>query len=226
MAVEIMKQVAFSVIDTEMTDNPFDMPAQDTGSYVVHNFQHDLESVWWILVWILTEHTGRTSEICKQWVQQAFTVSMVVSKEREACIVHGANWRALMHEPFQQHFSPTIARLQIAMIKEYRERPKITNLDHTTVLNLFSSIHSFFDGVFSNLLAVRDSDWGSFTLAKRPFLDKPARKKRTRLPHTSSKSNGHEYVPPSSDEEDVRSDSTSERQSRPEKKKKVTSEHK
>ena len=83
MAVEIMKQVAFSVIDTEMTDNPFDMPAQDTGSYVVHNFQHDLESVWWILVWILTEHTGRTSEICKQWVQQAFTVSMVVSKERE-----------------------------------------------------------------------------------------------------------------------------------------------
>ena len=207
-----------------MTDNLFDMPTQETKSYVIHNFQHDLESVWWILVWILTERTGCTSEICKQWVQQVFTVSMVVSKEREACIAWGADWRALMHESFQQHFAPVLARLQIHMIKEYRARPKITNLDHTAVLNLFSSIHSYFDTAFSNLLTVRHSDWGSFLLAKRPFSEQPAWKKRTRLPHTSSKFNGHEYVPPSSDEEDVRSNSTSELQSRPEKKKKVTSE--
>ncbi len=68
MAVEIMKQIAFSItqMNTEMTDDPFDMPAQNTELYVVHNnFQHDLEFVWWVLIWILTEHTGHTSEICE-----------------------------------------------------------------------------------------------------------------------------------------------------------------
>ncbi len=82
---------------------------------------------------------------------------MVVSKERAACIVRGANWRALMHGPFQQALfanSSTPADSHDYLNKEYRERPEITNLDHTAVLNLFSSIPSFFYDAFSDLLAV------------------------------------------------------------------------
>ena len=133
--------------------------------------------MWRILVWILTARTGNTSEACKQFVQQVFVVSMVVSKERETCIVHGPQWQAIMLEQFQKHLSPILSKLQEKMYEAYCGRPKITNLNHAAVLNLFSSIHSYFDTAFSNLLTVRHSDWGSFLLAKRPFSEQPAWKK-------------------------------------------------
>ena len=230
MAVEIMKQIAFLKPQRATIGEPIPtldtlllhVPALDTEQHVVHNFQHNLESVWWILVWILTARTGNTSEACKQFVQQVFVVSMVVSKERETCIVHGPQWQAIMLEQFQKHLSPILSKLQEKMYEAYCGRPKITNLNHAAVLNLFSEIHVFFDVSFSSLLHLQNSGWGLIPLLKPTILEKPGQKKRVRLPHTSSKSNGHEYVPPSSDEEDVRSDSPSEQHSRPGKKKRLT----
>lgn len=115
------------------------------------------------------------------------------------------------------------SHLQRGLFDEYRKRPKITSLNQTAVLNTFSGIHYFFDVAFSSFFEARESDWGSFRLTKKTFLEVPPRKKRARMPHASSKRNGHEYAPPSSDEKDEKSDSTTEQNSRS-KKKKVTAQ--
>jgi len=231
MAVEIMTQIPITRKPAPTTSNTsfFYYPTNNiVAKKVVHNFQHDLESIWWILVWILTKRTGSTNAVCKQFAEDVFNVSMVASHRRVSCITRGkTKWDKVLLPPFQQHFPGVLFNLQTAMCGQYHDRPKIDNLDRTTILNSFSEIHTLFYLAFSALRGAPDSDWRSFPLMGTRSPRGPARKKRARLPDAYSKYDSDEFAPPPSDEEDKEDEEGEELESttgkpRPKKKKLTT----
>ncbi|KAF8191342.1 other/FunK1 protein kinase [Pholiota molesta] len=153
---------------------------------IIYNFQHDLESVWWILLWTLTSRVPYepSTDFAKKVFQNRTTMWM----ERKNCIMYDIS-RPLIAclEPSLRPFAAPLENARNTMFKYYVVRAKEKKLFD---LEWYRKIHQYFAIFFravnkgsgpSNWRAMRlstNKPQPSALASQRP---QPGRNKRPRM---------------------------------------------
>jgi len=127
--------------------------------HVVHNFQHDLESLWWSVVWTLTHRSGHTP--AREYADRIFQNQMTLSHERARAFesgiaIHLTNCLA----PDLQGFVFTIEKLRQVLWNQYIERAENDLLFNA---NSYVFVHTQFQTRFERLLS-QQAEWRSYSL--------------------------------------------------------------
>ncbi|KAF4581317.1 Peroxisomal membrane protein PAS20 [Pleurotus pulmonarius] len=145
----------------EMPDFDQAIPSNNPeyGHVVVYNFQHDLESVWWILLWSATSRVSHTPSI--DWSRDIFRNTMTPSQARLDCLLLSiaATLKANLHPSLQSFVAP-LEVLRTNIYTEYIERRNVQAMsDHTSYIR----IHRIFDAFFNSIRRTR-ATWGGAAL--------------------------------------------------------------
>lgn len=170
----------------------------------MYNFQHDLESVWWILLWSATSRVSHPPSIA--WSRDIFRNTMSPSQPRLDCLLLSiaSTLKARLHPSLQSFVAP-LEVLRTNIYAEYIERRNAQAMsDHTSYIR----IHRIFDAFFHAIRRTQ-ATWGGTALVTQHQsvvtnnnTSNPGRRKRT-APHDNS-----DYVPKASESE---RDSTDEK---------------
>ncbi|KAG8993787.1 hypothetical protein FRB90_000608 [Tulasnella sp. 427] len=155
MAVEIHKQLPFAITGSRPPNNvvPVKHKAKPTTLLrgVIHNFQHDLESIFWVLLWTLLRRVplglpedSRQQETfmkaAKAEISAIFQDSTVPSVQREALIVSEAALESLMSRlfhPMLEGITGYLEAFRAILSWNYRNRQFPQNL------SMYSDIYPF-----------------------------------------------------------------------------------
>ncbi|PPQ81959.1 hypothetical protein CVT25_014688 [Psilocybe cyanescens] len=149
-----------SAISTSIWANGKTTTGED--DVVVHNFQHDLESVWWILLWTITCRIHHTPS--KEWARPIFQNITDLSPARTTCFskkVEGALETILIDKA--RGFSKWIEAARLFMFKQYRERVRGGRL---RAKGSYVFIHEQFINFFNALKGIKQKDWRELELIK------------------------------------------------------------
>jgi hypothetical protein len=188
---------------------------------VIYNFQHDLESVWWILMWTLTARV--LHQPSTDFAKTIFKNQTSLWHEREVCIVGELTGRlsACLEKSLHSFIAPLEGARMILLI-EYAARAQDGKLFD---LGSYRTIHILFVSFFQVVQSAEPSDWRDMrlytnepqpsTLAVRsssqlggtsqlaadaPNVPQPGRNKRARMPGNA------EYEPSESEESETQSE--------------------
>ena len=139
--------------------DPSMIPRQ--GEPVIHNFQHDLESIWWIVFWFITMRTG--NEELYAWAKPAFTFHkpLDLSSQRHNIFRRiSYKFQQSQIQMSQMNLLKTfpidsIEKLRWVMPYHYQERAVFGQL---MVPGSYSKIHAEFAQTFDDILQSR-SKW-------------------------------------------------------------------
>ncbi|PPQ88974.1 hypothetical protein CVT25_005073 [Psilocybe cyanescens] len=140
---------------------------------IVHNFQHDLESVWWIILWTITcRVAGNPAQL---FGQQIFHNSIRVSPAR------GLAFRKPIQVKLEQCLGPLattfpirMESIRMAMYQAYVAREREGKLREVAS---FAAIHQSFEEFLEDL-AENNQTWATTLLgAKNPYIDQAERKR-------------------------------------------------
>lgn len=197
----------------EMPDFDQAIPSNNPeyGHVVVYNFQHDLESVWWILLWSATSRVSHPPSIA--WSRDIFRNTMTPSQARLDCLLLSiaSTLKACLHPSLQSFVAP-LEVLRTNIYAEYIERRNAHVMsDHTSYIR----IHRIFDAFFHAIRRTR-ATWGGAALVTHHRsvvttnnISIPSRRKRT-APHDNS-----DYVPKASESERESTDEESVQRKKP-----------
>jgi hypothetical protein len=210
---------------------------EKNGPQVIYNFQHDLESVWWILMWTLIARVlYRPSS---DFANMIFKNQTSLWHEREMCITQNITKTLTTYlEPSLHPFITPLETGRKIMLAQYVACAKATILFD---LGAYRNIHRFFVSFFKEIQSIKPSNWRDMrlytnepqplTLAVRsssqpggtsqlaadaPNIPQPGRNKRARMPGNA------EYDPSESEESETQSewvDSEDEKKGKGKKKK-------
>lgn len=164
----------FTSLPTNATD-----AIPDDLSVVRHNFQNDLESIWWLVLYFITvcvDHQKSTT-----WAKDIFQKSLTPSWQRTACFEKSfwATARNFLHPNLAKPFGDFMEKLRAAMYREYISRAVFGQLQQP---ESYSYIHGVFATEFQALLGHNDCGWKDVILAgfSAPIVPKttPTRTKR------------------------------------------------
>lgn len=125
---------------------------------VVHNFQHDLESIWWILLCTVTarpQHTGAHA-----WSRKVFRNTCDVSLERHNALITGDPELQTLVDPTLQEIIVNIDLLRTHLLGLYKERAQNPLLHH---VEPYTYISALFSAIFDDMEKTR-SVWGKTPL--------------------------------------------------------------
>jgi len=127
--------------------------------HVVHNFQHNLESLWWTILWTLTHRSGHAP--AREYANRIFQNQMTLSDARarafdSSIIVDLTNCLA----PDLQGFVSTMDILREMLWSEYIER---VEADLLFDANSYSFIYSFFQTTFESMVS-QHTGWRNYPL--------------------------------------------------------------
>lgn len=163
--------------DPEFTKNEF------IAEPIVHNFQHDVESIWWIALWTLTSRVGYHP--AKEYANTVFQTTLDLSATRShAFISTDTPFQEKLNEVFLPSLSeltPWIVPMRRQLLHHYKKRAHKSKL---FVKGSYGSFHTSFQKIFtSNVLKGMGSGWQSTELViqTQPSGDQeyenPSRKK-------------------------------------------------
>ncbi|KAF5316257.1 hypothetical protein D9619_006205 [Psilocybe cf. subviscida] len=129
---------------------------------VNHNFQHDLESVWWILLWIVTcrvycdTSANAVSRMFKHDIND-FDGRIVAFKDVTNAIAQS------LHGRLKENFAPLVEELREDMLRDYVVRPIAGHLE---LPESYSNIHAVFATKFRKVQATQ-GPWRNMKLERR-----------------------------------------------------------
>uniref|UniRef100_A0A8H7Y5C7 Protein kinase domain-containing protein n=1 Tax=Psilocybe cubensis TaxID=181762 RepID=A0A8H7Y5C7_PSICU len=141
--------------EDEDDDDDDDDAETKPNRIVVHNFQHDLESLWWVLLWNITARSNR--KISNEWARDVFHNSLNLTWARRACIIDEVltDMKRILAKPLKC-FAPHIEDLRHFLKREYVTREELGDLDS---FESYVPIHNAFETVFNSLLSELPSTW-------------------------------------------------------------------
>ncbi|KAF8882556.1 hypothetical protein BD779DRAFT_1674902 [Infundibulicybe gibba] len=132
------------------------------------NFQHDLESLWWVLLWVITEGPDHTSS--RKFADKIFQNRPQASTQRRR-VVKNSNYllEVAGFHPSVLTYGDSLSRCMVALYLSYLDREQKDRLDesasyagaHGEVYRLFEYLKTTFNGnedVAIELLRKRGSD--------------------------------------------------------------------
>jgi len=126
-----------------------------TPSKVVHNFQHDLEPLWWILLWVITKLVDhRPSQLYGDTI---FTHSMHASIERRAALVKPLELEFVLKDSLST-FAEDMEEIRKALFVHYKHRDEPAKLNNPCS---YTNIHDTFQQFFDMFVDDKDSSWAS-----------------------------------------------------------------
>lgn len=153
-------------------DDPFrekEEEDEEPNKFVVHNFQHDLESVWWLLLWNLTARIEHAPS--NDWAKEIFHNSLKLSEAREGCFERGI--RLMMAKILIQSakgFAKPIEGVRHFMKKQYTDRERRAQL---RTFSSYVDIHHEFELFFDALQDEKPLAWREVALT----VDNPYQKR-------------------------------------------------
>jgi len=131
-----------------------------TPSKVVHNFQHDLEPLWWILFWVITKRVDhRPSQLYGDTI---FTHSMHASIERRAALIKPLQLEFVLKDSLST-FAEDMEEIRKALFIHYKHRDEPAKLNDPCS---YTDIHDSFQQFFDLLKDEMDSSWASEPLVQ------------------------------------------------------------
>jgi len=138
---------------------------------VVHNFQHDVESVWWITLWTLT---GRVDHVeAKNYANAVFQTTLTPSSSRRQVLLSTETTFQTVLEsvlpPSLSSFVPWMVLLRRRLLQHYDRHTQNHDL---FVKGSYGRFHTAFQTGFSpDILEAIGSGWQSMELAiQNPYL--------------------------------------------------------
>jgi len=173
MAIEILELRYLAVAPDSSDSESFEKQTVETERtpQVVHNFQHDLESVWWILLWTITCRIAHPPS--QAYAKTIFDNSMRSSLQRYDALAEPLTrtLRTVLKESLSE-FSVYMESMRKYLLKQYRRRYGIEKLNNP---RSYTRIHHLFRGFFMLLEEEKDLHWhsdepllGSVELAEAP----------------------------------------------------------
>jgi len=175
---------------------------EPTHQYVVHNFQHDLESLWWIILWTLTHRTKYAE--ARQYAKKIFQNTIILSDARSQAFRHSIrNNLKVCLAPELHAFVDIMEILRAAMWNKSMDRGE---QDLHFDVNSYAFVHIQFQTRFEQLLS-RQASWRNYSL--RVLNPETAGKTENQRAPTRIKRQRSEdsYKPTASDNEASESDS-------------------
>lgn len=149
MPVEIQKQMTFFEPRITVIDD-----IRRARLPVIHNFEHDLESIFWVFLWFLARRIepvrSQCPQECEWWWERVFQDSTEASGAREAALKgqelyrrlskHWEHWEhASLSDDFRQALAEIVALTGRALFNGYRDRGERFD-DPTTYCTLFAKV--------------------------------------------------------------------------------------
>lgn len=155
----------FTSLPSTATD---DIPG--LGTSVRHNFQHDLESIWWLMLYYITKCVDHQASY--GYAEDIFQRSLTPSWQRVDCFEKNFIFegRDFLHARLAKPFAHFVESLRGTMYKEYTTRAVFGQLQQP---ESYSYIHGFFATQFRALLQDEDSDWKHVPLVGFSPLTRP-----------------------------------------------------
>jgi hypothetical protein len=141
----------FAASDTPVT--------QKQKQAIIYNFQHDLESIWWIFVWTATSRVAHEPSI--NFANKIFKNTTTLSKERADCMIKGI-FGPLNDclEPSLRGLALPLDKLRKLMFAHYVRRAK---KDEIYDLGSYTEVHYAFASFFQGIKLSR-ATWGGTLL--------------------------------------------------------------
>ncbi|KAF4582549.1 hypothetical protein EYR38_002675 [Pleurotus pulmonarius] len=187
---------------------------------LVYNFQHDLESIWWLFLWTITCRVSHTPSI--GYGRDIFRNTLQLSSQRSRCFQSSIITSLTCLLSSLQQLVPLLDTLRESMVDEYMYHHKDQDWSNlSSYINIHDAFHTFF-------LAIGQSRaiWGSTALVTShqpvasiaevgstadvnnveqvPKISNPTRRKPTRRKRTLPRDDD-DYVPNSKGEGSKRS---------------------
>lgn len=121
---------------------------------IIHNFEHDLESIFWVILWFLARRIepvrSQCPQECEWWWERVFQNSTEASRAREAALMgrglyrrlfkHWEHWEhASLSDDFRQALAEIVALTGRALFDGYRDRGERFD-DPTTYCTLYATV--------------------------------------------------------------------------------------
>lgn len=125
-------------------------------SIVRYNFQHDLESIWWIVLYFVMARVPHKPS--QNMAKDIFQSNLVASPERVACLhrVIDEDLEEILHPSLKDTFPMFIETLRGAMFEEYQIRAVFGQLQ---LPYAYTNIHATFANKFAGLFADNQNNW-------------------------------------------------------------------
>lgn len=164
--------------------DPSKIPSR--SAVVNHNFQHDLESIWWMLLWFITQ--GINNEELSDWTEALFQHNVDNYQDRFIALDNRINSHLQHHLPevlVEALLPDLMEALRKSMHKYYILRPIYGQLDDP---ESYSEIHALFAEFLYDYKLDRGALWrdlslkhsGTFGLMKLPGSGAATKRGRTR----------------------------------------------
>lgn len=150
--------------DSVLSESGSDSDADDSvlRPPVVHNFQHDLESVWWIVLWTCTLRVNY--EPSRTWARTIFRNSNKLCRERELCFTSPI--RGTLRKKLQANlkvFAAPLDKIRNHLKTTYQTRERKNQLE---VPGSYARIHRLFVKFFSTFQN-KDQAWRNVRFSER-----------------------------------------------------------
>lgn len=164
---------------------------------LVYNFQHDLESLWWIFLWTVLSRVPHQASV--MYGKTIFQNTMILSAARSQCFLEeiGTHLEQCLHSPLKLLSAP-LEMLRRIMHSAYVERRRDGKL---TDIASYVAVHRCFVQFF-NRIKTSQATWGGTALvthrpsvASSETFSKPSRHKRLRDDNAYVPSSGRADVP-------------------------------
>ncbi|KAF5316635.1 hypothetical protein D9619_006093 [Psilocybe cf. subviscida] len=133
----------------------------DYDAPVCYNFQHDLESLWWLVHYCITKWVDHQPS--HDYAEFIFQKTFTLSAERNDCFFD--NFKSLggrsLHPKIKVPFSDFMEKLRVAMHEEYVAREAFGQLH---MPKSYSYIHNFFAKQLRELLLHHNDDWKAISI--------------------------------------------------------------
>lgn len=146
----------FEMPDFDIVDHDLPTDNKDTGKpLAIHNFQHDLESIWWLLLWTIT---CRVNHLPSQiWGGERFHNSGQMSHERSQCFLIDIEEQLnSMLEPSVKVLARSMNFLRFKMREAFETRQ---TKGHVNAVPSYAAIHARFHAWFNALNRLPDTTW-------------------------------------------------------------------
>ncbi|KAF5316058.1 hypothetical protein D9619_006112 [Psilocybe cf. subviscida] len=143
------------------------------GAVVSYNFQHDLESVWWIALYFITAGVGHIPS--SRYAAKIFTDGLTPMRDRAEAFRYniGDPLMAVLLPSLQAAFVDTMDDLREELYTHYVARALFGQLD---VPESYAQIHAIFATEFDRLLNANTRNWKQTKIVPLRTADDPRKR--------------------------------------------------
>ena len=166
MALEIL-DTAYLFNTTAKVKNSFKRTYENESPEtpaVIHNFQHDLEPVWWLVLWLVTDNVVDSPS--KEFARLVFQNCMIPSREQRNAFVSNGWLKSCLNDVLKDSLSAFIGDLEELRSQLYShciERTMNGKLDDPCS---YVKIYNVFSGFFASVSEHKEQ-WGPEALSRR-----------------------------------------------------------